>query len=40
MEEPLMFTLSPKHFNWTDIPENFRFMVIISCFEFVIVLNS
>ena len=39
MEEALLFTLSPKHFNWVDIPGNFRFMVIISFADFVIVLN-
>ena len=39
MEEALLFTLSPKHFNWDEIPGNFKYMVIISYFEFVIVLN-
>lgn len=39
MEEALLFTLSPKHFNWDDIPGNFRFMVIISFANFVWIMN-
>lgn len=39
MEEGLLFTLSPKHFNWNDVPGNFKYMVIISYFEFEFVMN-